>query len=105
MTPTRESRYKERIKELELSIKNQAEFIANLKAQLNDGWLPISSAPKDGTELYGYKIIKYTPYKPNGAKQMGTKGRWQEATEYGWKNCDSEPEIYKPLPPAPKENE
>lgn len=35
--------------------------------------------------------VRWEPYKPDGARQMGTKGRWQEMVGSGdfwrWSNC------------------
>ncbi len=45
----------------------------------------------DGTPILALVSIRYLPYKKDGQRQMGKKGRWQEATEYGWKNMDDEP--------------
>ncbi len=32
--------------------------------------------------------IRFLPYKPDGRRQMGKRGRWQRMNEYGgWENC------------------
>jgi len=31
---------------------------------------------------------RFMPYKPDGRRQMGKRGRWQSATQYGFENCD-----------------
>ena len=39
-----------------------------------------------------YVTVRWEPYKPDGARQMKAKGRWQEQVGSGdyfrWQNCD-----------------
>lgn len=58
---------------------------------------PISEAPMNGTPILVTHTMRYLPYKKDGQRQMGKKGRWQEATEYGWKNAEVEPEEFLEL--------
>lgn len=56
-------------------------------------WRPISEAPaKAGTyiNVRSTTTYRYQPYKPDGARQMGRRGRWQKVqSEYGgWANAD-----------------
>lgn len=65
-----------------------------------DGWCagrqsiikPIDTAPRDGTPMFVMKTVRYEPYKPDGVRQMGKSGRWQEWNGYGWDNCKEDPE-------------
>lgn len=56
-------------------------------------WKPTSEAPTaPGTYIDVLRITDVTTYrwlayKPDGARQMRAKGRWQRATEYGWENA------------------
>lgn len=53
----------------------------------------VATAPKDGrpfnvtwSTTWTYK---WSPYKPDGRRQMGKLGRWQRAGEYGgWENAE-----------------
>jgi hypothetical protein len=69
-------------------------------------WRPMSEAP----ELPGTYInvrttttntYRWLAYKPDGARQMRAKGRWQRATEYGWENCSKPDGEFVPTPEAP----
>jgi len=71
-------------------------------------WLPIETAPKDGTILYTPIPIKWMPYK-RGSEQFrrGIKGRWMESNGYGgWRPCQyGEPAYWLPLDlPSPPES-
>lgn len=47
--------------------------------------------------------VRFLPYKPDGKRQMGKRGRWQTLNEYGgWDNC-SDPEYILPGPVNPIE--
>lgn len=59
-------------------------------------WRPIETAPKDGTPIVTSRIVRYLPYKPDGARQMRKPGRWQEFNGYGWNNCD-DPAEWMPM--------
>jgi hypothetical protein len=50
--------------------------------------------PEDGTMVLVPQSWRYVFYKPDGRRQMGTKGRWQRATDYGWENTGCAPEIW-----------
>lgn len=57
-----------------------------------EGWRPLSEVPTDGKPIKVRVVTtyKWTPYKPDGQRQMKTKGRWQTLrSEYGgWINAD-----------------
>ena len=59
---------------------------------------PISEAPMDGTEILVAVSYRYQPYKPEGARQMKAKGRWQMMGEFGWENAPS-PEYWLAVSP------
>lgn len=61
-----------------------------------NGYQSIENAPKDGTPIVTGHLVRYLPYKPQGAKQMGKAGRWQEWNGYGWSNIDWEPTGWRP---------
>lgn len=63
-----------------------------------DKWLPIATAPKDGTVVVSHRSVRYLPYKPDGKRQMKTEGRWQEHNGYGWENCKEPPTGWMPMP-------
>ncbi len=52
-------------------------------------WRDISTAPEDGSYINVRSVTtyRYLLYKPDGRRQMGTRGRWQSATEHGWANA------------------
>lgn len=54
-------------------------------------WNDISTAPKSGQIINVRSVTSYkwTPYKPDGRRQMGVAGRWQRAGSYaGWDNAN-----------------
>lgn len=57
-----------------------------------EGWRPMSEVPTDGKPIKVRVVTtyKWTPYKPDGQRQMKAKGRWQTLrSEYGgWINAD-----------------
>lgn len=57
-------------------------------------WQPADTAPKSG-EPFQVRVVqtfKWSPYKPDGQRQMGVKGRWQQSGEYGgWTNAPLHP--------------
>lgn len=58
--------------------------------QSPEGWQDISTAPKSGQIINVRSVTSYkwTPYKPDGRRQMGVAGRWQRAGSYaGWDNA------------------
>ena len=57
---------------------------------MSDDWLPTSALNPDFTVTIDVRSVttyRWQPYKPEGARQMKAKGRWQVATEYGWENA------------------
>lgn len=65
-------------------------------------WRPMSEAPEvPGTYINVRSVTSYRwlAYKPDGARQMRAKGRWQRATEWGWQNCDKPDGEWIPIPP------
>ena len=55
------------------------------------GWLPLDSAPKDGTYIHVQQQATYRwlPYKQTSQEfKRGKKGRWQRYTGYGFDNAD-----------------
>lgn len=62
---------------------------------MTDTWRPMSALPPLGKsraitiDVRTTQTYRWLPYKPDGRKQMKADGRWQEATEYGWKNCSA----------------
>ena len=53
--------------------------------------------PKKPLEGYAFEMrpVRWKPYKPQGAKQTGRPGRWQELNEYGgWENCETPGELH-----------
>jgi hypothetical protein len=52
---------------------------------------PMSEAPEDGSWIVvretTIRTYRYKLYKPDGARQMQARGRWQRATEFSWENC------------------
>lgn len=67
-------------------------------------WLDIKTAPQDGTPVIAPEFYRFLPYKPQGQKQMGKKGRWQRHNGYGWDNCE-EPPCWKPAEEVKKKAE
>ena len=56
-----------------------------------DGWRPTSEAPEAPGTYINVRwsltaTFRWLAYKPDGARQMGRKGRWQRATEHGFVN-------------------
>lgn len=65
--------------------------IAALEAMEAGGWLPLDSAPKDGTYIHVQQQATYRwlPYKQASQEfKRGKKGRWQRYTGYGFDNAD-----------------
>ena len=65
--------------------------IATLEAMEAGGWLPLDSAPKDGTYIHVQQQATYRwlPYKQASQEfKRGKKGRWQRYTGYGFDNAD-----------------
>ena len=80
-----------------------ADEIIRLRAEVAARWLPIESAPKDGTEILGGELYRYLPYKPDGRRQMRADGRWQRWNGTRYENCEA-PSHFQPLfaPPQPE---
>jgi hypothetical protein len=61
-------------------------------------WRPTSELRPTDTMYVNVRVTTVTtyrwkPYKPDGARQMGVKGRWQRAREYdGWENAKLPPD-------------
>ena len=87
----------------ENSMAEQAAEITRLRAEVAARWLPIESAPKDGTEILGGELYRYLPYKPDGRRQMRADGRWQRWNGTRYENCEA-PSHFQPLfaPPQPE---
>lgn len=58
-----------------------------------DDWRPTSDLKPTDTMYINVRVTTVTtyrwkPYKPDGARQMGVKGRWQRVREHGgWENA------------------
>lgn len=71
--------------------------IARLKAMLGD-WPLVDplEIERTGKRWHGEEhrvfSVRFEPYKPDGVRQTGVKGRWQEMIGSGdywrWSNCD-----------------
>lgn len=65
-------------------------------------WQPTSSAPAkpgDYIEVRSVTVYRWLPYKPDGARQMKKKGRWQAHDGYGFTNEElPENAEWRPLP-------
>lgn len=61
-------------------------------------WRPISELPGAGIMYVNVRVTTVTtyrwkPYKPDGARQMRAKGRWQRARDPdGWENAKLPPD-------------
>ena len=54
-------------------------------------WKPTSEAPTvPGTYIKVRETtigtFRWLEYRSDGKRQMGVRGRWQRATEFGWRN-------------------
>jgi hypothetical protein len=90
-------------------------YVAMIDAALADDradteWRPISELNPTGTTYINVRTVAVTtyrwkPYKPDGARQMGAKGRWQRARDPdGWENARLPPDgewVPNPAKPPP----
>lgn len=79
-------------------------------------WKPISTAPKDGTEINGYRpdhgvftfrwafMEEMVPKDSNGdpAEDYDDTFAWWWHDRWGWMEGDLTPTHWMPLPPAPE---
>ncbi len=51
------------------------------------------NCPTEGY-IFSCQPVRFLPYKPDGRRQRGKRGRWQVLNEYGgWENCADPPYI------------
>ena len=104
--------YKECCNRLPLDVEATKALQEKLERLENGGWLPIESAPIDGTFIL-CGIPNFLPSLVHWGTYFG-KAKWghnpetfmteAEFKEY-WIECDYEPTHWQPLPPAPKQGE
>jgi hypothetical protein len=77
------------------------------------GWRPITELKEPAQDADDFPFLtvrveetwRWQPYKPEGARQMKRRGRWQKFTGYGFENCDLPEFAEFRDPAAPPEEE
>jgi len=60
-------------------------------ALIESKWQSGDPPQPEKTEWFSVRVIelwRWLPYKPDGARQMKAKGRWQKHNEHGFENAD-----------------